>query len=161
MMLPDMDGLEVLRKLRSSAPDVPVLFLTARDAVEDRIAGLTAGGDDYVTKPFSLEEVVARLRGLLRRTAQAARSDDTVLRVGDLVGRRAVVCAVMAMATPMAVYQFQVRQLDRQLMSAGDRTAATLNRPPRGGDDGGAFAAPPGQGPGTVSAHYRNGEFDW
>src|SRR5439155_6902008 len=53
MMLPDMDGLEVLRKLRSSAPDVPVLFLTARDAVEDRIAGLTAGGDDYVTKPFS------------------------------------------------------------------------------------------------------------
>src|SRR2546430_6372393 len=84
MMLPDMDGLEVLRRLRSSAPDVPVLFLTARDAVEDRIAGLTAGGDDYVTKPFSLEEVVARLRGLLRRTSALARTDDTVLTVGDL-----------------------------------------------------------------------------
>ena len=67
MMLPDFDGLEVLRRMRASAPDVPVLFLTAKDAVEDRIAGLTAGGDDYVTKPFSLEEVVARLRALIRR----------------------------------------------------------------------------------------------
>jgi two-component system, OmpR family, response regulator len=84
MMLPDMDGLEVLRKLRAHAPEVPVLFLTAKDAVEDRIAGLTAGGDDYVTKPFSLEEVVARLRGLLRRTSQVARAEDTVLTVGDL-----------------------------------------------------------------------------
>ena len=63
-MLPDMDGLTVLGRLRRELPDVPVLFLTAKDAVEDRIAGLTAGGDDYVTKPFSLEEVVARLRGL-------------------------------------------------------------------------------------------------
>ena len=68
VMLPDMDGLEVLRRLRAHTPEVPVLFLTAKDAVEDRIAGLTAGGDDYVTKPFSLEEVVARLRGLLRRS---------------------------------------------------------------------------------------------
>ena len=67
MMLPDIDGLEVLRRLRGETPDVPVLFLTAKDAVEDRITGLTAGGDDYVTKPFSLEEVVARLRGLMRR----------------------------------------------------------------------------------------------
>ena len=67
MMLPDFDGLEVLRRMRASDPDVPVLFLTARDAVEDRVAGLTAGGDDYVTKPFCLEEVVARLRGLMRR----------------------------------------------------------------------------------------------
>jgi two-component system OmpR family response regulator len=84
IMLPDMDGLEVLRKLRSETPDVPVLFLTAKDAVEDRIAGLTAGGDDYVTKPFSLEEVVARVRGLLRRThAVAARESQLV--VGDLV----------------------------------------------------------------------------
>jgi two-component system OmpR family response regulator len=83
-MLPDMDGLEVLRRLRSYAPTVPVLFLTAKDAVEDRIAGLTAGGDDYVTKPFSLEEVVARLRGLLRRSSQVARAEDTVLTVGDL-----------------------------------------------------------------------------
>ncbi len=67
MMLPDFDGLEVLRRMRTSQTDVPVLFLTARDSVEDRVAGLTAGGDDYVTKPFSLEEVVARLRALMRR----------------------------------------------------------------------------------------------
>ena len=84
VMLPDMDGLEVLRRLRAAAPDVPVLFLTAKDAVEDRIAGLTAGGDDYVTKPFSLEEVVARLRGLLRRTNALARAENTELTVGDL-----------------------------------------------------------------------------
>ncbi|MER5885925.1 response regulator transcription factor [Streptomyces sp. NPDC001941] len=85
VMLPDMDGLSVLGRLRRDRPDVPVLFLTARDAVEDRIAGLTAGGDDYVTKPFSLEEVVARLRGLIRRsgTAVAARGG-SVLVVGDL-----------------------------------------------------------------------------
>ena len=64
MMLPDFDGLEVMRRIRTEQPDVPVIFLTARDGVQDRIAGLTAGGDDYVTKPFSLEEVIARLRGL-------------------------------------------------------------------------------------------------
>ena len=63
---------------------MPVLFLTARDAVEDRVSGLTAGGDDYVTKPFSLEEVVARLRGLLRRRGAITRADDAVLAVGDL-----------------------------------------------------------------------------
>jgi two-component system, OmpR family, response regulator len=85
VMLPDLDGLEVLRRLRGHTPNVPVLFLTARDAVEDRIAGLTAGGDDYVTKPFSLEEVVARLRALLRRAGLAAAArDDAVLTVGDL-----------------------------------------------------------------------------
>jgi two-component system, OmpR family, response regulator len=85
VMLPDIDGLEVLRRLRGHRPDVPVLFLTARDAVEDRIVGLTAGGDDYVTKPFSLEEVVARLRALLRRSGLAAATrDDSTLVVGDL-----------------------------------------------------------------------------
>jgi two-component system, OmpR family, response regulator len=84
IMLPDIDGLEVLRRVRRDDPDVPVVFLTARDAVEDRIAGLTAGGDDYVTKPFSLEEVVARLRALMRR-AGAHRADvRSVLTVGDL-----------------------------------------------------------------------------
>ena len=84
-MLPDLDGLEVLRRLRAQRPDVPVLFLTARDAVEDRIAGLTAGGDDYVTKPFSLEEVVARLRALLRRAgAGVAAAARRGLTVGDL-----------------------------------------------------------------------------
>ncbi|NJC71301.1 response regulator transcription factor [Planosporangium thailandense] len=84
MMLPDMNGLEVLRRLRAQFAEIPVLFLTAKDAVEDRIAGLTAGGDDYVTKPFSLEEVVARLRGLLRRTGLTARAESTLLTVGDL-----------------------------------------------------------------------------
>ena len=73
-MLPDFDGLEVLRRMRADAPEMPVLFLTARDAVEDRVAGLTAGGDDYVTKPFSLEELVARLRGLLRRSGGVGRA---------------------------------------------------------------------------------------
>ena len=76
MMLPDFDGLEVMRRIRSEDPDVPVIFLTAKDSVEDRIGGLTAGGDDYVTKPFSLEEVIARLRALLRRSgATLARND--------------------------------------------------------------------------------------
>jgi len=85
VMLPDLSGLEVLRRVRATHPNVPVLFLTARDAVEDRIAGLTAGGDDYVTKPFSLEEVVARLRALLRRTGATTAREDAVLVVGDLM----------------------------------------------------------------------------
>ena len=84
IMLPDFDGLEVLRKMRADAPTLPVLFLTAKDAVEDRIAGLTAGGDDYVTKPFSLEEVVLRLRGLMRRTGVTEAAAGARLVVGDL-----------------------------------------------------------------------------
>ncbi len=84
MMLPDFDGLEVMRRIRSEDPDVPVIFLTAKDAVEDRIGGLTAGGDDYVTKPFSLEEVIARLRALLRRSGAALTKNDSLLVVGDL-----------------------------------------------------------------------------
>ncbi|GEL47041.1 DNA-binding response regulator [Cellulomonas hominis] len=84
VMLPDLSGLDVLRRIRATHPTVPVLFLTAKDAVEDRIAGLTAGGDDYVTKPFSLEEVVARLRALLRRTGAVSEREEAVLVVGDL-----------------------------------------------------------------------------
>jgi two-component system OmpR family response regulator len=84
VMLPDIDGLQVLRRIRQDDRRVPVLFLTAKDAVEDRIAGITAGGDDYVTKPFSLEEVVARLRGLIRRTSYSMERPDAVLTVGDL-----------------------------------------------------------------------------
>ncbi|MDO0928557.1 response regulator transcription factor [Streptomyces sp. TG1A-8] len=85
VMLPDTDGFTVLRRLHEVKPDVCVLLLTARDAVEDRIAGITAGGDDYVTKPFSLEEVVARLRGLLRRAGMARQQDGGPrLTVGDL-----------------------------------------------------------------------------
>ena len=85
MMLPDFDGMEVLRRLRGDQPDVPVLFLTARDSVEDRVAGLTAGGDDYVTKPFSLEEVVARLRALMRRSGAQQTAESSTLSVGDLI----------------------------------------------------------------------------
>ncbi|MFC8501747.1 response regulator transcription factor [Pedococcus sp. NPDC057267] len=84
MMLPDFDGLEVLRRMRGDNANIPVLFLTAKDAVEDRVAGLTAGGDEYVTKPFSLEEVVARLRALMRRTAVVADESSSMLVVGDL-----------------------------------------------------------------------------
>ena len=83
IMLPDTDGLTVLRELRSTGPATPTLLLTAKDSIDDRIVGLTAGGDDYMTKPFSLEELVARLRGLLRRAADAV-DDTSVLTVGDL-----------------------------------------------------------------------------
>jgi two-component system, OmpR family, response regulator len=86
IMLPDIDGLQVLSRMRADGNEAPVLFLTAKDALDDRIAGLTAGGDDYVTKPFSLEELVARLRGLRRRSRSAvADASDPVLIVGDLV----------------------------------------------------------------------------
>ncbi|BDB45649.1 two-component system response regulator TcrX [Mycobacterium kiyosense] len=85
VMLPDMSGLDVLQKLRQENPRLPVLLLTAKDAVEDRIAGLTAGGDDYVTKPFSIEEVVLRLRALLRRTGVTTVDSGGRLVVGDLV----------------------------------------------------------------------------
>src|SRR3984893_12706113 len=84
VMLPDFDGFEVLGRVRVPRPHVCVLFLTARDAVEDRIAGITAGGDDYVTKPFSLEEVLARLRGLLRRAGIARSRGETEITVADL-----------------------------------------------------------------------------
>ncbi len=85
IMLPDIDGLKVLHRLRADGSEVPVLFLTAKDALDDRIAGLTAGGDDYVTKPFSLEEVVARLRGLIRRaTVTMSMNESPVIVVGDL-----------------------------------------------------------------------------
>src|SRR6266480_6721961 len=84
IMLPDFNGLEVMRRLRAELPQVCVLFLTARDAVEDRVAGITAGGDDYVTKPFSLEEVLARLRGLVRRAGIASLQRGSQIVVGDL-----------------------------------------------------------------------------
>ena len=82
VMLPDLDGFEVLRRLRLDGEKVPVLFLTARDAVDDKVRGLTLGGDDYVTKPFSLEEVVARIQVILRRQGVASR--DSRLRIADL-----------------------------------------------------------------------------
>ncbi len=85
MMLPDTDGLQILKKIREADGYTPALFLTARDSVMDRVTGLTAGADDYLTKPFSMEELVARLRGLLRRSHSMAAPDDEVLTLGDLV----------------------------------------------------------------------------
>jgi two-component system, OmpR family, response regulator len=86
VMLPDLDGLDVARRLRATGRGVPVLFLTARDGVEDRISGLTAGADDYVTKPFSLEEVVLRIKAILRRSRPelTVPPDSGVLRYADL-----------------------------------------------------------------------------
>ena len=92
LMLPGMDGLDVARELRRAKVRTPILMLTARDAVADRVAGLDAGADDYLTKPFALEELLARVRALGRRP-RAAGADADVLRVGDLtldVGRREV-----------------------------------------------------------------------
>nr|WP_207630470.1 MULTISPECIES: response regulator transcription factor [unclassified Actinopolyspora] len=84
VMLPDIDGYAVATRLREGGNSVPVLFLTARDAVEDRIAGLTAGGDDYVTKPFSLDEVVLRLQAILRRVQPAQQDTSAKLHYHDL-----------------------------------------------------------------------------
>ncbi|MBF9314461.1 response regulator [Bifidobacteriaceae bacterium NR002] len=83
VMLPDIDGFTVTRRIRQNGIKVPVLFLTARDDTQDKIMGLTVGGDDYVTKPFSLEEVVARIRAILRRT-QEPDEETPIVRVADL-----------------------------------------------------------------------------
>lgn len=84
VMLPDMDGFTVTRRLREQGRQLPIVFVTARDSVDDKIKGLTVGGDDYVTKPFSLEEVVARIRAVLRRTQGDAEQDSLVLTFEDL-----------------------------------------------------------------------------
>ncbi|OXM44767.1 response regulator transcription factor [Amycolatopsis alba] len=84
LMLPGIDGFTVLDKLREAGTAVPVVFLTAKDATADRVAGLTRGGDDYLVKPFSVEELMARLRAVLRRSAPQAKTE-AVLRVGDLI----------------------------------------------------------------------------
>ncbi|MEV6109385.1 response regulator transcription factor [Streptomyces sp. NPDC051940] len=83
VMLPDLDGFEVLRRLRADTP-VPVLFLTARDATEDKVRGLTIGGDDYITKPFSLDEVIARIHAVLRRQRGSAAAPAARLTFADL-----------------------------------------------------------------------------
>lgn len=85
VMLPDMNGFGVTKRLRGAGYTAPILFLTAKDDTEDKITGLTVGGDDYVTKPFSLEEVIARLRAIIRRTGHATADDgQSILRVADL-----------------------------------------------------------------------------
>ena len=84
IMLPDFDGFEVCRRLRGDGITTPILFLTARDAVEDRVTGLAIGGDDYVPKPFALAEIVARVQAILRRTRGELAADDGRLRFADL-----------------------------------------------------------------------------
>jgi two-component system, OmpR family, response regulator len=83
VMLPDLDGFEVTRRLRSEGVHAPVLFLTAKDSLEDKVTGLSVGGDDYVTKPFALAEIVARTRAILRRTGAAA-AETGVLQFADV-----------------------------------------------------------------------------
>jgi len=89
VMLPDMDGFEVCRRLRAAGNEVPVIFLTARDTSSDTVTGLAIGGDDYVTKPFSVESLVARVRAVLRRASRTAQGDQhdgdsEILRAGDI-----------------------------------------------------------------------------
>lgn len=84
VMLPDMNGFSVTKKLRSSGIQAPILFLTARDDVEDKVTGLTVGGDDYLTKPFSLDEVVARIQAILRRT-KTGEAESAVIDAGAVV----------------------------------------------------------------------------
>lgn len=79
VMLPDLDGFEVARRLRQEGRRIPILFLTARDATEDKVRGLTLGGDDYVTKPFSLEELLARVRAVLRRVADTSEASSKLV----------------------------------------------------------------------------------
>ncbi len=83
VMLPDMDGFSVTRRIRDTGRHVPIVFVTARDSLDDKIKGLTVGGDDYVTKPFSLDEVIARIRAVLRRT-QGEREESSALTFEDL-----------------------------------------------------------------------------
>jgi two-component system OmpR family response regulator len=83
VMLPDMNGFSVTKKLRSMGINAPVLFLTARDETADKVTGLTVGGDDYMTKPFSLDEIVARINAILRRTKQVE-TEESVLEVGEI-----------------------------------------------------------------------------
>jgi len=121
IMLPDMDGLGVLAQIRESDTYTPTLFLTARDSVADRVSGLTAGGDDYMTKPFSLEELVARLRGLLRRSAYLTPAEDESLTVGDLtldVASREVTrgdTAIALTSTEFELLRFLMRNPRRAL----------------------------------------------
>jgi len=121
IMLPDIDGMEILQRIREAETYTPILFLTARDSVTDRVTGLTAGADDYMTKPFSLEELVARLRGLIRRSNVTEAAKDEVLKVGDLVldsGSREVTRAgepISLSATEFELLRYLMRKPRRAL----------------------------------------------
>lgn len=122
VMLPDADGFELCRRLRAAGDDVPVIFLTARDAPSDTVTGLTLGGDDYVTKPFSVDALVARIRAVLRRT-RAARSGtdevgDDVLRVADLELDE-VRWTVRRGGTPLELSPTEFRLLAYMMRNAG------------------------------------------
>jgi two-component system OmpR family response regulator len=116
VMIPDGDGFEVVRRMRSSGPSVPVIFVTARDGVPDRVAGLALGADDYVTKPFSLDEVVERIRAVLRRAGRPATA--TRLRVADLeLDEQSH--EVMRDGTLMALTPTEFRLLQFLMLNAG------------------------------------------
>ncbi|MGO4383435.1 response regulator transcription factor [Specibacter sp. RAF43] len=110
VMMPGMDGVELLGRLRTIYPQIPALFLTAKDAVEDRLTGLTAGGDDYVTKPFSMEEVLLRLHRIVQRAGVTA-PISSELTVGDLVLDRATREVSRAgTAIPLTTTEFELLQ---------------------------------------------------
>lgn len=119
VMMPHVDGLSVVSRLHADGLFMPILLLTAMDAVEDRVTGLAVGGDDYLTKPFSLDELVARLRALIRRSKIAlAGSDDTVLTVGDLtLDEETFECSRGGVAIALTATEF--RLLDFLMRNAG------------------------------------------
>jgi Response regulators consisting of a CheY-like receiver domain and a winged-helix DNA-binding domain len=149
VMLPDMDGFEVCRTLRSEGNDVPVIFLTARDTTSDTIRGLTLGGDDYVTKPFSVEALVARVRAVLRRTTRAPGGDgvvdDGALLTGGRPGtgrgalggapRRDPGGAVADRVPAARVPDAQPGTDADQAAAAGERVGLGVRRPVPGGGD--------------------------
>jgi two-component system OmpR family response regulator len=116
VMIPDGDGFEVVRRMRSCGPSVPVIFVTARDGVPDRVAGLALGADDYVTKPFSLDEVVERIRAVLRRAGRPATA--ARLRVADLELDEES-HEVMRDGTPIALTPTEFRLLQFLMVNAG------------------------------------------
>jgi two-component system, OmpR family, response regulator len=117
--MPDIDGLEVVRRMRAENIWIPVMFLTARDAVEDKIAGLTVGGDDYIAKPFSLDELVARVRAMVRRNHLATRQVESgVLRYADLVLDEARL-EVSRGSRPISLTPTEYRLLRFLLLNAG------------------------------------------
>ncbi len=125
VMMPRVDGLEVCRRLRGRGDDLPILVLTARDSVSERVAGLDAGADDYLPKPFALEELLARLRALLRRVATADGPDSAVLEFADL-RMDPVTREVTRGARPMSLTRTEFSLLE--LLLANPRRVLTRSR---------------------------------